>query len=50
MFSLVRFQGLSHAEAAEVLGVCTKTVQRRLHRSMLLLAEALDDLRPQGPA
>jgi RNA polymerase sigma-70 factor (ECF subfamily) len=43
--SLVRIQGLTHAEAAEVLGVSTKMVQRRLNRSMLL-AERLDDLRP----
>jgi RNA polymerase sigma factor (sigma-70 family) len=50
VFSLVRIQGLNHAEAAEVLGVSTKTVQRRIHRSMLLLAAALDDLRPQDPA
>jgi RNA polymerase sigma factor (sigma-70 family) len=43
-FSLVRIQGMSHGEAAEVLGVSTKTVQRRVHRSMLLLATALGDL------
>ncbi len=46
VFSLVRIQGLSHVEAAEVLGVSTKTVQRRLNRALLLLAEQLDDLRP----
>jgi RNA polymerase sigma factor (sigma-70 family) len=46
VFSLVRFQGLTHAEAAEVLGVSAKTVQRRLNRGLLLLAEELDDLRP----
>jgi RNA polymerase sigma factor (sigma-70 family) len=45
-FSLVRIQGLSHAETAAVLGVATKTVQRRLNRSLLLLAEALRDLLP----
>src|SRR5262249_14997094 len=49
VFSLVRIQGLSHVEAAEILGVSTKTVQRRIHRGMLLLAQALDDLRPQEP-
>jgi RNA polymerase sigma factor (sigma-70 family) len=49
VFSLVRIQGLSHAEAAEVLGVCTKTVQRRIHRSTLFLARTLGDLRPTGP-
>ena len=46
VFSLVRIQGLAHNEAAGVLGVVTKTVQRRLNRAMLLLAEQLDDLRP----
>jgi RNA polymerase sigma-70 factor (ECF subfamily) len=45
-FSLVRIQGLTQAEAAEVLGVSTKTVQRRLNRGLLILAERLDDLRP----
>ena len=49
-FSLVRIQGLTQAEAAEVLGVSTKTVQRRLNRGLLLLSERLDDLRPdRGP-
>ena len=45
-FSLVRIQGLTQVEAAEVLGVSTKTVQRRLNRALLMLAERLDDLRP----
>jgi RNA polymerase sigma-70 factor (ECF subfamily) len=46
VFSLVRIQGLTHAETAEVLGVSAKTVQRRLNSSLVLLAEKLDDLRP----
>jgi RNA polymerase sigma-70 factor (ECF subfamily) len=46
VFALVRIQGLTHPEAAEVLGVSPKTVQRRLNRSLVLLAEQLDDLRP----
>jgi RNA polymerase sigma factor (sigma-70 family) len=46
VFSLVRIQGLAHGEVAEVLGVSTKTVQRRLHRSMVLLSDVLSDLRP----
>ncbi len=46
VFSLVRIQGLSHSETADVLDVSTKTVQRRLNRALLLLAEQLDDLRP----
>ena len=45
-FGLVRVQGLTHAEAAEVLGVSVKTVQRRLNRSLVLLAKELDHLRP----
>jgi RNA polymerase sigma-70 factor (ECF subfamily) len=46
VFDLVRIQGLTHAEAAEVVGVSEKTVQRRLNRARLLLAEQLADLRP----
>ena len=46
VFSLVRIQGLTHAETAEVLGVSPKTVQRRLNRGLVLLGEQLDDLRP----
>jgi RNA polymerase sigma-70 factor (ECF subfamily) len=46
VFGLVRIQGLSQADAAEVLNVSSKTVQRRLNRGLLLLSEALDDLRP----
>jgi RNA polymerase sigma-70 factor (ECF subfamily) len=46
VFCLVRVQGLTPAEAAEVLGVSVRTVQRRLNRSLLLLAKELDDLRP----
>ena len=46
VFGLVRIQGLTHVEAAEVLGVSVKTVQRRLNRGLVLLDEKLDDLRP----
>ncbi len=50
VFGLVRLQGLTHTEAAEVLDVSTKTVQRRLNRASLLLAEELDNLPPlRGP-
>ena len=45
-FDLVRIQGLSQAEAAQVLGVSAMTVNRRLNRGLQLLAEALGDLRP----
>jgi RNA polymerase sigma-70 factor (ECF subfamily) len=48
-FNLVRVQGLTHPEAAEVLGVSVKTVQRRLNRARLLLAEQLADLQPGPP-
>jgi RNA polymerase sigma-70 factor (ECF subfamily) len=46
VFSLVRIQELTQSEAANVVGVSPKTVQRRLNRALLLLAEELDDLRP----
>ena len=46
VFELVRIQGLTHAEAAGVVGASERTVQRRLNRARLLLAEQLDDLRP----
>jgi RNA polymerase sigma-70 factor (ECF subfamily) len=46
IFELVRIQGLTHVEAAEVVGVSAKTVQRRLNRARLLLADQLADLRP----
>jgi RNA polymerase sigma factor (sigma-70 family) len=46
MFDLVRIQGLTHVEAAAIAGVATKTVQRRLNRGLLLLAQKLDALRP----
>jgi RNA polymerase sigma-70 factor (ECF subfamily) len=47
-FSLVRIQGMAQTEVADLLGVSPKTIQRRLNRSMLLLSETLDDLRPGG--
>ena len=46
VFELVGIQGLTHAEVATVVGVSEKTVQRRLIRARLLLAERLADLRP----
>ena len=50
VFDLVRIQGLSHAEVATVLGVSSKTVQRRLNRSRLRLAEQLADMCPTATA
>jgi RNA polymerase sigma-70 factor (ECF subfamily) len=46
VFGLVHVQGLAQSEAAEVLGVSVRTVQRRLNRSLLLLAKELEDLKP----
>jgi RNA polymerase sigma factor (sigma-70 family) len=46
VFGLVRIQGMTQSEAADVLGVSAKTVQRRLHRGLLLLAGTLSDLQP----
>jgi RNA polymerase sigma factor (sigma-70 family) len=45
-FDLVRIQGMSQAEAAEVLEVSVMTVNRRLHRALQLLTAALGDLYP----
>jgi RNA polymerase sigma-70 factor (ECF subfamily) len=49
VFDLIRIQGLTRAEAAGVVGVSEKTVQRRLNRARLLLAERLADLCPDTP-
>ena len=46
VFSLVRIQGMSQVEVAEVLDISTKTVQRRLNRGLMLLADELSDLVP----
>ena len=46
VFGLLHIQGLTQGEAAEVLGVSIRTVQRRLNHALLLLAEQLDDQRP----
>jgi RNA polymerase sigma factor (sigma-70 family) len=48
VFGLVHVQGLMQGEAAQVLGVSVRTVQRRLNRSLLLLANELEDLKPGG--
>jgi RNA polymerase sigma factor (sigma-70 family) len=46
VFDLVRVQGMTHTDAAALLGVSTKTVQRRLDRGLRILTENLEDLRP----
>jgi RNA polymerase sigma-70 factor (ECF subfamily) len=48
-FDLVRIQGLTYDEAAELLGVVPRTVQRRLDRGLRLLTERLGDLGPAAP-
>jgi RNA polymerase sigma-70 factor (ECF subfamily) len=45
-FDLVRVQGMTHMEAAQVLGVSAVTVKRRLNRGLRLLTEQMADLRP----
>jgi RNA polymerase sigma-70 factor (ECF subfamily) len=45
-FDLVRVQGMSQTEAAQVLGVSAATVKRRSNRGLRLLTERLSDLRP----
>ena len=45
-FGLVRIQGMTYVDAAAVLGVSAKTVQRRLNRALPLLARQLQDLQP----
>ncbi len=47
-FELVRIQGLTQPEAAEVLGVSTRTVQRHLTHGLQSLGEMLQDLRPDS--
>jgi RNA polymerase sigma-70 factor (ECF subfamily) len=45
-FCLVRVQGMTQAEAGQLLGVAASTVKRRLDRGLRLLAKQLADLRP----
>jgi RNA polymerase sigma factor (sigma-70 family) len=46
VFDLVRIQGFSQVEAAEMVGVSAKTVLRRLNHGLLLLTNMLSDLEP----
>lgn len=48
VFECVRIQGMTHPEAGSLLGVSEKTIQRRLRRGVLMLAESLRDLVPAG--
>jgi RNA polymerase sigma factor (sigma-70 family) len=45
-FDLVRIQGMSQSEAAQVLEVSVMTVNRRLNRGLQMLAATLGDLYP----
>ena len=45
-FDLVRVQGMTQTEAAELLGVSPVTIKRRINRGLRLLTEKLGDLRP----
>jgi RNA polymerase sigma-70 factor (ECF subfamily) len=51
-FDLVQIQGLTQAEAGQVLGVSAPTVNRRVNRAINLLTAVLGDLYPvdDGPA
>ena len=49
VFNLVRIQGMTQPEAAQIVGASAKTVQRRLKRSLILLGERLGDLGPDSP-
>lgn len=48
VFDLIRIHDMTQPEAAEILGVSVRTVQRRLTSSILLLTEELADLCPPG--
>lgn len=47
VFNLIRIQGMTHTEAAEILDVSAKTIQRRLAAGLLFLTRQLGDLQPQ---
>jgi RNA polymerase sigma-70 factor (ECF subfamily) len=51
VFQLVRIQGMSKPEAADVIGISVKTVHRRLNRGLLRLTQQLSDLggKPVSP-
>jgi RNA polymerase sigma factor (sigma-70 family) len=48
VMDLVWYRGLSHVQAAEALGVATKTVQRRWASARLLIRDALHGDSPEG--
>ena len=46
VMNLLWYRGLTHAQAAEELGVATKTVQRRWASARLMVRDALGGERP----
>jgi RNA polymerase sigma-70 factor (ECF subfamily) len=46
VFDLVRIQGMTQAEAAQLVGVSVMTVNRRLNRALKLLTRVLGNLGP----
>src|SRR5262249_15901157 len=46
-FDLVRVQGMTQVEAAQMLGVSVVTVKRRMNRGLRLLTAKLGDLPPR---
>jgi RNA polymerase sigma factor (sigma-70 family) len=50
VFELLRIQGVSYTETADLLGISESTVHRRLNRGLVLLEESLADLRPADPS
>jgi RNA polymerase sigma factor (sigma-70 family) len=48
VMGLLWYRGLTHAQAAEAMGVATKTVQRRWASARLMIRDALDGEPPRG--
>jgi RNA polymerase sigma-70 factor (ECF subfamily) len=47
VFELVRLQGMTYVEAADIVGATDRTVHRRLSRALVLLSGKLADLEPK---
>jgi RNA polymerase sigma-70 factor (ECF subfamily) len=47
-FGLMPINGISEVEAAKVLGVSRKTLQRRLNHALMILTKELDGVVPAG--
>lgn len=48
VFELVRIQGMTYVEAADIVGATDRTVHRRLSRALVLLSGMLADLKPRS--